>query len=271
MVDHQPSTPRGRIDWADDDDTLPDLGDMGFTIPSTTSANHLSVAAPAVDLISPIMMDGLRSLPDPGEVGGHSPSPHTPFALVEVPVPQAASNIEQKDADQDATPTPADADKELKSVPASVAEDTPTAESLGADAPTDAQKESGLEASIHAPTKAPTPSGSPRASRFTSPRGRGTFNHSHSGPPAHPRGGHRFSKSGSASPVHNRFGRGEGDSPSHGRTHSTPPAGGPHRVPASRPVISGDAISRLAKTIGGALPGHGKAPSSVSVAGGGEQ
>jgi len=38
---------------------------------------------------------------------------------------------------------------------------------------------------------------------------------------------------------------------SHARTHSTPPGGDNHRSPhTSRPVITGDAISRLARTIG---------------------
>jgi len=56
-MDHRPSTPGSHIDWAgDDDDSLPDLDDWGIT-PATFTANKL-------DVISPIIVDGLKPLPD---------------------------------------------------------------------------------------------------------------------------------------------------------------------------------------------------------------
>ncbi|PPQ79554.1 hypothetical protein CVT25_003437 [Psilocybe cyanescens] len=56
-MDHRPTTPGSHIDWAgDDDDSLPDLDDWGVT-PATFNANKL-------DAISPIIVDGLRPLPD---------------------------------------------------------------------------------------------------------------------------------------------------------------------------------------------------------------
>ena len=55
-MDHRPSTPKSHIDWAvDDDDTLPDLDDWGVTTSSLTTQ---------LEGISPIIVDGLRSLPE---------------------------------------------------------------------------------------------------------------------------------------------------------------------------------------------------------------
>ncbi|KAG6886061.1 hypothetical protein C0993_004051 [Termitomyces sp. T159_Od127] len=52
----------------------------------------------------------------------------------------------------------------------------------------------------------------------------------------------------------------------HARTHSTPPAGShTRRSPAHRPVLTGDAISRLAKTIGGTTPSPARV-SAISTA-----
>ncbi|KAF8164930.1 hypothetical protein B0H34DRAFT_687141 [Crassisporium funariophilum] len=68
-MDHRPSTPRSHIDWAgDDDDSLPDLDDWGVT-PATFASSQS-------DVISPIIVDGLRPLPD---VASNSilPSPAT--------------------------------------------------------------------------------------------------------------------------------------------------------------------------------------------------
>ncbi|KAF8974770.1 hypothetical protein BDZ97DRAFT_1911920 [Flammula alnicola] len=56
-MDNRPSTPGSHIDWAgDDDDSLPDLNDWGVT-PATFAASKS-------DVISPIIVDGLKPLPD---------------------------------------------------------------------------------------------------------------------------------------------------------------------------------------------------------------
>lgn len=53
----------------------------------------------------------------------------------------------------------------------------------------------------------------------------------------------------------------------HSRTHSSPPAGlHNHRSPAHRPVITGDAISRLARTIGNTTVSPGRATSTLAAA-----
>lgn len=59
MADNRPSTPGSHIDWAgEDDDSLPDLDDWGVTPTGRVT-----------DAMSPVGVDGLKSLPD---------VPHTP-------------------------------------------------------------------------------------------------------------------------------------------------------------------------------------------------
>ncbi|KAF8803878.1 hypothetical protein BYT27DRAFT_7195218 [Phlegmacium glaucopus] len=68
-MDNRPSTPKNHIDWAvDDDDTLPDLDDWGVT---TTQ----------LEVISPIIVDGLRPLPE--------------FAAVPSPLKQVEADMAQ--------------------------------------------------------------------------------------------------------------------------------------------------------------------------------
>lgn len=72
-MDHRPSTPKSHIDWAlDDDDTLPDLDDWGVTTSTTTATQR--------EVISPIIVDGLRSLP---ECATNSTAP-SPLKQVEI-------------------------------------------------------------------------------------------------------------------------------------------------------------------------------------------
>ncbi|KAF9008717.1 hypothetical protein BDQ17DRAFT_1348805 [Cyathus striatus] len=60
MSDNRPSTPGSHIDWAgDDDDSLPDLDDWGIVTNLQPSTKK--------DVISPILMDGLKPLPEPGD------------------------------------------------------------------------------------------------------------------------------------------------------------------------------------------------------------
>ncbi|KAJ8086229.1 hypothetical protein PM082_005052 [Marasmius tenuissimus] len=110
----RPSTPgsHSHIDWAgDDDDSLPDLDDWGVNPSSTTStSNNLSnPVVPAHDLISPIMIDGLRSLPDAGKHSPHSVATSVSPTLShkdlgpekpEVGNVEASSNAPQKSANE---------------------------------------------------------------------------------------------------------------------------------------------------------------------------
>src|SRR5882762_359398 len=61
MDNNRPTTPGSHIDWAgDDDDSLPDLDDWGVT----TSTSVIGDKETNVD-ISPILVDGLKTLPEP--------------------------------------------------------------------------------------------------------------------------------------------------------------------------------------------------------------
>ncbi|TFK76108.1 hypothetical protein BDN72DRAFT_954624 [Pluteus cervinus] len=72
MAENRPSTPGSHIDWAgDDDDSLPDLDDWGIT----TNGSGVN-RDPMDSAISPIMVDGLKALPDPlADVPGSILSP----------------------------------------------------------------------------------------------------------------------------------------------------------------------------------------------------
>jgi hypothetical protein len=84
-MDNRPSTPKSHIDWAvDDDDTLPDLDDWGVTTSTLTTQ---------LEGISPIIVDGLRSLP---EFAANStvPSPLKQVEAVTVqPITDAQSSL----------------------------------------------------------------------------------------------------------------------------------------------------------------------------------
>ncbi|KAG6890925.1 hypothetical protein C0995_000882 [Termitomyces sp. Mi166 len=129
----------------------------------------------------------------------------------------------------------------------------------------------GLAASIHAPHPArmtetkSVPSDMPSYTR-SSPDHR-THNRSHpiGRPPSYPRvdTNGRPSRSGYNTP---RGGLSAGSS-HHSRTHSTPPVGShTHRLPAHRPVLTGDALSRLAKTIGGTASSSARVPAISAAA-----
>ncbi|KAG1791388.1 uncharacterized protein HD556DRAFT_1240823, partial [Suillus plorans] len=124
----------------------------------------------------------------------------------------------------------------------------------------------GLAGSIHAPKGLPDSHSAPSLLSPSTPSPARTYSPSHGrskteGRPAfpHPRTAainQRAIRSGTSSPlgplVH-----------AHVRNHSTPPGGAGQRAPHStRPVITGDALSRLARTIGG-IPGM---PRSQGVA-----
>ncbi|KAG9317221.1 hypothetical protein JVU11DRAFT_1414 [Chiua virens] len=119
--------------------------------------------------------------------------------------------------------------------------------------------ERGLTASIHAPvpglpesqsapsllTSNPPPT-VPRAHSRSQTEGRSGIHHPPTAAPG--TGSHRRGRSGATSPLGKHVF-------THARNHSTPAGGAAPRLPqTSRPVITGDAISRLARTIGGLGP-----------------
>ncbi|KAG1892681.1 hypothetical protein F4604DRAFT_1564955, partial [Suillus subluteus] len=121
--------------------------------------------------------------------------------------------------------------------------------------PSSSSRDHGLAGSIHAPKGLPESHSAPSLLSSGAPSPAHAYSPSHGrskteGRPAfpHPRTAainQRAIRSGTSSPlgplVH-----------AHARNHSTPPGGAGQRAPHSvRPVITGDALSRLARTIGG--------------------
>lgn len=118
--------------------------------------------------------------------------------------------------------------------------------------------ERGLAASIHAPVpglpeshSAPSllsnhsTSAIPHSHSRSHTEGRPGIHHPSTAPPG--TASHRRGRSGASSPLGKHV-------YTHARNHSTPAGAGPRPPQASRPVITGEAISRLARTIGGLGP-----------------
>ena len=275
----RPHTPGSHIDWAgDEDDSLPDLDDWG--VPSTTtSASSQPPDPPKVtdNFISPILQDTLKPLPmididiptpsirlhevnenivRGADGGDETPRETVPSAGVDFNSANArtssgpsstTSRSNGTSTRPSSVPSPA---KNLTTVPTEASNDVPEGPSINGRAnlsahPGDAADSSpspprGLSGSVHASTSMPNafPSRPPRAA-FQPAHGRsqtvGRFKPEY--------------RAGSERPQREI---------SHGRNHSTPPTGpGPARgrtAHTTRPVISGDAISRLARTLGGAAP-----------------
>lgn len=127
-----------------------------------------------------------------------------------------------------------------------------------------AREDSGLAASIHAPQalvdSLSAPAGLSSYTETSHESRISSYGHTRAHtvgrPPSFPRSPpgeyvSRFSRSGQNTPCGGGGGGGGyQENNSHFRTHSTPPAGANYRTPHSRPVITGDAISKLARTIG---------------------
>src|SRR6266851_5056602 len=79
-MDHRPSTPGSHIDWAgDEDDSLPDLDDWGVPSTTVTSADPnpgatTSIEKAQLELMSPILDDSLKQLPQSFDKSTPSPS-----------------------------------------------------------------------------------------------------------------------------------------------------------------------------------------------------
>ena len=78
-MDHRPLTPNSHIDWADEDDSLPDLDDWGVPPKSVVSAEPdpsttASIEKAQLELMSPILDDSLKQLPQSFDKISPSPS-----------------------------------------------------------------------------------------------------------------------------------------------------------------------------------------------------
>ncbi|KAF7331919.1 hypothetical protein MKEN_00072200 [Mycena kentingensis (nom. inval.)] len=255
-MENRPSTPgsASHIDWAgdEDDEGLPDLDDWGVK----TTPNKQD------DMISPIIVDGLRPLPEPVV---NAPTPPqakagtlSPFALKEEeqqPTAAQAQPLHPSLPPKPVSSTLGNASGSDGSMPANKSSATSTAAPAEAVPPTPAkEKGDGLAASIHASpsTEAPPPfksTLSPHVPEFNPTHQRAhTIGRNFPNPQAASFNlNSRFSRSGPTTPR----GGGFAARNNHARTHSSPPVSqaGNHRTPHSRPIITGDAISRLARTI----------------------
>ena len=327
-MDHRPSTPGSHIDWADEDDSLPDLDDWGVPSSSVVSTKPdpgttANIEKAQLQLMSPILDDSLKQLPHSFDktspspsVGSGSLSPNianvVPVLLVNgsgdagaAAVAKASSSV-GVDNIEDSSPRlpepstrkgpasppsnsqPLDSSHPPEQAPAIPSKDSPPHIPVSTPEPSapissitsPMQPGRSLADSIHAPNRdahapAPTPPSeacgtesavdtgasvsapAPKSSgpetdpsegarRAAPPPRNFTHGRSHTvGRPAPSSTGAKrgfFGSSTSAAkcPHHG-----------HGRTQSSPVA---HRRQQSRPVITMDAMTRLAKTLGTALP-----------------
>lgn len=279
MGENRPVTPRSHIDWAgDEDDTLPDLDDWVASKPELMSPIVVDglKPLPGVEDNSPIQvsMDELSSV-ERGSTDSSNSLPHSLPArpLSELsPAPLSTSNSEAL------SPGAASGLPMIHNHASSNRSSTsPTnsSPSICIAAPDLVEKDSelvtenasGLARSIHAPLIPDSTKGCPPSIPVTgSAIGRAPeqTNESASVPcslpalPSKPRkhvsaNGRQFrSDHGHSSSQ----GRATGPSDlvrraHHTRAHSTPSQSGHRHNNSQRPVLTGDAISRLAKTIGG--------------------
>ncbi|KAF8639681.1 hypothetical protein AX17_000945 [Amanita inopinata Kibby_2008] len=122
----------------------------------------------------------------------------------------------------------------------------------------DEKYKEGLEASAHAPqgSPVPVPNTLPHSS-VNAPRGRHVaHSRAHTtGRPTFPRFAERLIHSGTATP------RAKSSLANHARTQSSPPVSHSSNRPLhSRPVLTVDALSRIAKSIGGTTPSNSRSP-----------
>jgi hypothetical protein len=260
IATHQrPITPGSHIDWAgDEDDTLPNLDDWG--IDTRTNSKEPSEG------MSPLSVGGLTSLPEPitqsatpsletgtetAPINNHVAKPTVPSERTDTfPRRRDGKNITDS---QQSYITPADQQVEQPSVePVSEASHISTTDASVQPelsiAVTDVISEQGLTASIHAPKPSSESSPTdayPRPITSAPPRSRPTHARNQTVGRIYPHSapGHGYSHS---DPSHR--GHVATRSHHHARTQSTPVTTS-HRASHARPVITGEAISRLARTI----------------------
>ncbi|KIJ70258.1 hypothetical protein HYDPIDRAFT_184629 [Hydnomerulius pinastri MD-312] len=236
-------------------------------LPSSGSAQEETLATPTLEISSEQGVTDPAAAEfssEPAQSSGKAPLhpslPAKPVAALESL--RARSQSVSKPANLPAKPAPLATDDEpltSKTEGLSDSIHAPSAAGLAAmeRASNSSSSDQGLAASIHAPKpglpeshSAPSllntqpPSSTSRTHSRSQTEGRLGSQQPHTAPAN--MASHRFSRSGASSPLGRHV-------YTHSRNHSTPPAGGAGQRPpqASRPVITGEAISRLARTIGG--------------------
>lgn len=320
MADNRPSTPGSHIDWAgDDDDSLPDLDDWGIP----------SLSDPKAHAISPIIVGGLKPLPDLNPASGnakgkstgnnlpdtakdpqHGASHPSPNGDAPSPGAMARKNIQKPSIHPSLPPKPQvtpdvyivneihkpmashhtqflEGRKEVPAI-APTHQPTPSEGPLRSDSPASepcdkanvptsgdtlrrkddlsdqdvigsgglAQsmhaltaeecpepEQEGLAASIHAPRAIVDSSSAPAHLGSRSPKFRQTHGRAQTVGRPFPRLSHQNDNNYNRSPRGGYHG-----SSRHARNHSSPSI--TNRPSHSRPILTGDAISRLAKVVG---------------------
>ena len=237
MAENRPSTPGNHIDWAgEDDDSLPDLNDWGITSLSTTDSK--------TPVISPIIMsDPHQPIPSAADAAANSQDGTPSIHVAPSPSPQPTENS-TKASRLTGQDSPSD---EAQNSNTSASYDLPGSKGLARSihAPPAARDQQCLTASVHASQTLVDASSSP--AQLNVPRhGRG-----HDRPHTHTVG--RPFSPNSNDGLKNRStrnGRFHGSPKQHMPNHSSPPAATTHRSSQSRPILTGDAISRLARVVG---------------------
>lgn len=290
MAENRPTTPGSHIDWAgDEDDSLPDLDDWGVTTthivaveerdegispilgdtlkqlpePHSDAGHNDKQEGQACDVHSDECPRDVLQTPLSASCAQSDTSFKTPgsqFSSGACPAHATpASNYVEKDTPEnkvDLPPEPLGSGGKEHSIPKDagdsesilprVSRNLNPAEQLSRSS----SGERGLHGSIHAPANLPesrlTPDIPVRAASVKND----SFNRNHGRSQTESRSTQpsRPSRSGASSPLGNNV-------CTHSRNHSTPPSGGISQKAhhTSRPVITGEAISKLARTIGSGL------------------
>ena len=258
----RPSTPGSHIDWAgDEDDSLPDLDDW-VVKPATNGDGETEGGTKKSELISPIMVDGLRPLPEP-MIGRLSPSP-TPQPMPMPPRPQVEASEQPSTIVEE--PMPHESKPIHPSLPAKPAFGNSSKQRTRPQHPKSSVPSVPLQKSQKSAQSSPETTKEEPVASEEKPEAisehdssiataenstKATHDVPNGGPAAHSRTargmrlggpstrGHRHVKSGAASPA------GLVKEMHHQRTQSSPPS----VLRRDRPIITVDAISRLTRTI----------------------
>ena len=297
MANHRPGTPGSHIDWADDDDSLPDLNDWGIKSPAPPTSQAM---------ISPILVDGLTPLPESASLpeshknsgesidvtervdarkdqnmagvadNSHQPATDRGFSSsTELPEGQATQahlhpslppkpmQHQERHPPRPRTYTnnkrinpPMNGAVLSKNAPVSAALKNPTTNQTQVQNQETRKEELGLSASIHAPleqeaNRSNDPNGTalqPSVPIRTNSTHHSTLDKSRAREITHSRAhtvGQPLSVNRRVHPTT------VSDGTLHARSQSSPTAAKNNGRSLHRPVLTGDAMAKLAKTIGG--------------------
>ncbi len=285
MANHRPGTPGSHIDWADDDDSLPDLNDWGIKSPAPLTSHAM---------ISPILVDGLTPLPESASLPQSLEGSTEPIDIPQLPndqlVADGPGDSDQRSVDKGLTatensipPTQTPLHPSLPPKPASPmphhgkhpprprshtnksrmktpvngmvpqngAPISAPLKTLTINQNQESRKELGLSASIHAPVE--------QEANISNDSDAQISISTHTNPTHHDKSRardltHSRAHTVGRSPSFSRRGHSTTSSSgmSHARSQSSPTSAKTNGRSSHRPILTGDAMAKLAKTIGGA-------------------